>query len=470
LTHPPREHARVLPDDLNAKQRAIFDFIRDHSTVPFADRKPLNAMLKGTAGTGKSYVIHAIRSLLGTKCIVVAPTGSAASSIQGNTIHSKLAIPVHGFKELAADSLDDLHQAWKPVEYIIIDEISMVGLALLGMIDSRLRQIFPSCQATVYGGRSVLMCGDFGQLPPVMDKCLFSAASSHEALVIRGRLAYQQLNASFSLKTVVRQDDDAFRNVLLRLREGETTPEDWQLLSTRDPFHSNDGNEPRFQNCMHLFPTRLAVFQHNLSRLLQSTTPVAVFNALHPGGDRASKEASAQDACNLEVQLALCVGAPVMLLHNMWVDYGLVNGSVGTVKAIIYKEGIRPPQLPYCVFVHFPGYSGPTMKGDVVPILERTSHWMQDNHHCSRTQIPLTPSYGATIYKSQGLTLDTARVYFATDSRNPFSTYVALSRVRRLTDLTIVLVNYEHFKKIAASAVMAQRKAEDNRLEALNDP
>ena len=35
-----------------------------------------------------------------------------------------------------------------------------------------------------------------------------------------------------------------------------------------------------------------------------------------------------------------------MLISNLWVEVGLVNGPIGTVKAIYYQNG-GPPDLPF---------------------------------------------------------------------------------------------------------------------------
>ena len=42
-----------------------------------------------------------------------------------------------------------------------------------------------------------------------------------------------------------------------------------------------------------------------------------------------------------------------MLTSNLWVEVGLVNGAMGTVKAICYKVGQAPPHLPIAVMVQF---------------------------------------------------------------------------------------------------------------------
>ena len=63
-----------------------------------------------------------------------------------------------------------------------------------------------------------------------------------------------------------------------------------------------------------------------------------------------------------------------MLSSNLWVDMGLVNGAMGTIKVICYRIGTAPPNLPVAVTVQFDMYSGPTLPDGTVPItpLHRT--------------------------------------------------------------------------------------------------
>ena len=52
-----------------------------------------------------------------------------------------------------------------------------------------------------------------------------------------------------------------------------------------------------------------------------------------------------------------------------------MNGSMGTVAAILYRSG-GPPDLPIAVMVQFDKYSGPTWGGDrCVPIAPVTRIW-----------------------------------------------------------------------------------------------
>ena len=78
--------------------------------------------------------------------------------------------------------------------------MSMVGRKLFGQIDRRLRQAFPHQAQEVFDGCSVLLFGDFGQLPPVMDLPLYTLDSRSE-LSDQGRTAYLQFEKSFCSHT-----------------------------------------------------------------------------------------------------------------------------------------------------------------------------------------------------------------------------------------------------------------------------
>jgi PIF1-like helicase/Phosphoglucose isomerase len=112
------------------------------------------------------------------KFLCTAFTGVAASLLTGGeTIHSLFQFHVGKKKysnltsNLTDTALRMMHAKFKDCKYIIIDEISMVGSLLLYKIHNRLQEITGSCLP--FGGINILVVGDFFQIIPVGDSCLY---------------------------------------------------------------------------------------------------------------------------------------------------------------------------------------------------------------------------------------------------------------------------------------------------------
>mmetsp|Transcript_41887 Transcript_41887/g.107188 ORF Transcript_41887/g.107188 Transcript_41887/m.107188 type:complete len:142 (+) Transcript_41887:1357-1782(+) len=132
--------------------------------------KQLLMILMGTAGTDKSYTVHAICKM----CLellhpnqqlhlLAAPTGTAAYQINGRTVHALLGLPTKNvtvMSELAPNRKARLEQQWEHIRLLLIDEQSMVGRRMLGMINRRLKQIKGSDRP--FGGVHVILIGDNG--------------------------------------------------------------------------------------------------------------------------------------------------------------------------------------------------------------------------------------------------------------------------------------------------------------------
>ncbi|KAJ7387800.1 hypothetical protein OS493_001144 [Desmophyllum pertusum] len=92
----------VCPLTLNAEQRSIVSLIlmtlQNYIERP-QDFVPLQLVVSGTGGTGKSYMIKCIqrlvRQVFGTNDAiqVITPTGNSAYLVQGSTAHSFLQMP-----------------------------------------------------------------------------------------------------------------------------------------------------------------------------------------------------------------------------------------------------------------------------------------------------------------------------------------------------------------------------------------
>ena len=68
-------------DTFSEMQELAYDLVKSHFNDTSLDKEPLCMIINGVAGTGKSYLINAIRNLLQSKCAITATTGKAAYNI-----------------------------------------------------------------------------------------------------------------------------------------------------------------------------------------------------------------------------------------------------------------------------------------------------------------------------------------------------------------------------------------------------
>ena len=451
-------------------QKLAYDIVKSHFNDASSETEPLCLIINGVAGTGKSYLINAIRNLLQSKCAVTATTGKAAYNIRGITVHSLLKLPVgsRGNKDLTGQSLSRLQESVSNIGYII-DEYSMLGQVTFGWIDKRCKQA-TGYNDKVFGGKSLILTGDPGQLPPVADKPLYHAKPSN-AVGEQGYQAYHMFDKVVKLTVNQRvqgmtPEQVQFRDLLLRLRKGESTVDDWKLLLTRQP--SNVTNLCDFENSTRLFYSNEQVANFNHEQLTKLEHPIAHINARH--SSEFAKKISSDDMSGLEPVVFLAKGARVMLTINLWSSVGLCNGATGTVVDIIYQNNHQPPDLPIAVIVEFEDYRGPVFKENqplCMPICPITVTSQTEIGFHERQQLPLRLAWALTIHKSQGLTLPKAWIDIGKSERTAGVSYVAISRVKSLASCVIEPMTYERLTSLKSSANLQYRLEEENRLDHL---
>ncbi|RXW13813.1 hypothetical protein EST38_g12040 [Candolleomyces aberdarensis] len=243
---------------LNKEQERAFRIVANHSVS--IDPNPLQMYIGGMGGTGKSTVIDALKSWFhergeSYRMIVLAPTGAAASIIGGSTYHSYLGVKT-GERRAAGSgddrSLDDARKRMLGVAYIFLDEISMVSCQDFYLIDLRLKDI-TKVHDLPFGGLSVIVAGDFAQLPPAKGQTLYSGevAKIQSPRQVQkdqentiGLLLWHQFTTVVILRKNMRQDTDSpedtrLRTALEHMRFKDCTADDLEFLRSRIPAYNN---------------------------------------------------------------------------------------------------------------------------------------------------------------------------------------------------------------------------------------
>jgi ATP-dependent DNA helicase PIF1 len=409
--------------------------------IKYKTNKWRNILVHSPAGTGKSYFIRELAQY-GEKCGLnvykTATTGIAALNIGGTTIHKYAGIglgdkPIEDiWNKIKTNVL--LMRKWRETDILIIDEISMMGAELftkLSLVAKLMRQ-----NTHAFGGVALILVGDFLQLPPVKDDWVFNSPS------------YKQLNLyPIVFNDAKRFDDPEYIELLRRIRIGEHTDDDIELIKTRyigREYNDECEDDSALIEPTVLFSRRIDVDNYNLKKLAELTesSPKTYLandiieikkkkNSAKLGEVKTDEfiEKDIKKSFNFDdvfgqiipKNLELRVGAQVMLRANLDVKGGLVNGSRGVVVST-NKD---------CVEVYFQSTDS------IISIFPYSWECETPDYIAVRKQIPLILAWGLTIHKSQGTTLDKAIINLD-DIFEDGMAYVSLSRVRNLKSLYII--------------------------------
>jgi len=142
----------VTKYELNAEQERAFRIVTNHTSC-LAPPNQLKMYLSSMGGTSKSQVLKAIAEMFEWKkeahhFIILTPTGTAAALLNRHTYHSVLSILISKKEDeelqpriSEAKAIHDVCICMQGIQYVFIDEISMVACHKLYAISSHLGQV-----------------------------------------------------------------------------------------------------------------------------------------------------------------------------------------------------------------------------------------------------------------------------------------------------------------------------------------
>jgi len=480
-----------------------------------------NVFITGVAGTGKSLVTKKIvedAKLLKREVAVAAPTGVAAVNLGpelgAQTVHSLAGV---GVPQTASDFGKLLSpwtiKKWKKIDILVLDEIGMLSADFLDWLDVYVRKARKN-PLEAFGGIQLVFVGDFAQLGPIPGRnslkkkayeidqpaadCLMSV-SQCAAYAFQTVLWREADFHHVHLRQVYRQKNKDFQLALMDIREAKANSERVKALvddcsvalDERSELEIPSGIIPTILYC-----TNRNVDRENYENLTKLPDKGKRFNAIDStslsGDVVANRDAVGKlltknsffNDCTASKRIHLKKGAQVMLLQNLDIKSGLVNGSRGVVetfklcpviKAIINGEeqligpndmdkfpGMRFEDLKFNQKTDFDSKVWRICRFDRYPLVrfvnnisriivpETFERVLYRQGKCVRIQIPLRLAWALTIHKSQGASLD----FVMCDLQGCFTSgqaYVALSRARSMLGLQIK--NF-HSKNVTADPLV----------------
>ena len=499
----------VVQFALNREQERAFRIIANHASS--LTPPPLKMYLGGMGGTGKTQVIKALITLFlrrneAHRFAVVAPTGNAAANIGGSTYHSLLGIRIdekdgHGdhIKNEAA-IIAEAKTKLKGVEYIFVDEISMVSLREFYSICARLSEILNKPDIA-FGGVNMIVAGDFAQLPPVGGQPLYHHFTSffmntkqkeYDQLSLLGLLYWHQFTTVVILKENMRQknqsaEDAKLRNCLENMRYGSCTHENLEFLYSRiagPNANQPQLTDPQFRNVPIITAWNAQKDRINdigVSRFAKDTNQKLTHFYSIDSVACSSMEKKKKGTKKLKVKpsmqiissemrhalwnappttsqhfagkLSLCIGMPVIIRNNVATELCITKGQEGTVAGWESIKGPEGVDVLDTLFIKLTNpakdVSLPGLPLNVIPMV-RTSLSICANlpndtiQYIKREQVQVLPCFAMTDFSAQGKT----RPYNVVElmhGKNHLSYYTALSR-SATAEGTVIIQGFDSTK------------------------
>ena len=396
----------------------------------FINYTGVNVFLTGKAGTGKTTFLKNLKMNSSKQMAILAPTGVAAINASGVTIHSFFQLPFSPYipGSQIRESGNKFQNKFSKVkisiiqalDLLVIDEVSMVRSDLMDAIDHVLRKY--RNPALPFGGLQLLLIGDIQQLSPVVSNDEWTILSEYyeSPYFFHSKALQSARYVTIELKTIYRQSDPDFVNILNAVRDNRLTK---QLLDKLNKRYIPDFKSDSEQGFIRLTTHNSQAASINNAQLEEIDEPRFVFNAEVSGNFPSYSYPT-------EESLVLKKGAQVMFIKNDITPMKrYYNGKIGIISsigsgAIIVdcngeKISVEPQEWINYKYA-----------------IDKKSSEIKESIDGKFKQYPLKTAWAITIHKSQGLTFDNV-IINASLAFAHGQVYVALSRCRTLEGIVL---------------------------------
>ena len=434
------------------------------------DGKQLLAFIDARGGCGKTFMTNVILASVrssepgGGIALATATTGIAANLLDlGRTFHSRMKAPLTLSDEstLQISGQSSLAQLVRMAKLIFIDEATMLDRLLLEALDRSLRDIMGK-QDTPFGGKTLLLAGDFRQCLPVVKGANRAQTTSHciNKSYLWQHFEILQLTENMRVRASGDPELEAFDKWTLSIGNGssgeETVPIPEHMVTeiiSNTPTETWHEEESMKKFCRLIFPD----LQTNISNprwlegrsiLAPTNKEVSAINDLMqqwvPGTltklSSADTLKNPNDAFRFNTEylntllpngfpehiLNLKEGMPLMLLRNINPRQGLCNGT-----RLIYDKTINC-KLLQCRIVG----SERVVLIPRITFIPKAGDYPFD---WQRRQFPVRVAFATTINKSQGQTMKNVGVWLRGQVFGHGQLYVACSRVSAPSQLRFAI-------------------------------
>jgi len=411
----------------------------------------VSVFLTGKAGTGKTTFLRTLKERTPKRMVVLAPTGVAAINAQGQTIHSFFQLPFGpiipnadgGVNFANGENLQsgnggnsrasyfrmskEKKNLIKTLDLLVIDEISMVRCDVLDAVDAELRKYRDRNKP--FGGVQLLLIGDLQQLAPVAQEREWALLSPYyQTPYFFGSKALQQIQyVTIELKHIYRQQDEAFINILGKIR---TNNIDDSVIRGLNARYVADFVPPQDEDWIRLTTHNRMAHSYNEQMLRDLTSSEMTFEAV-------IEKVFPETSYPADEVLILKAGAQVMFIKNdpnSAKEY--YNGKIGVVKGIKWGDDDHQLIEVYCKEDRKTILVPPVTWENTKYVIDPLTKEIKEEVEGTFTQYPLRLAWAITVHKSQGLTFDHA-VLDINDSFTHGQVYVALSRCRTLEGMVL---------------------------------